>query len=330
MNVYMWYSLLWGYCIVKLHEYCTMLRDKFWFDKPWIPLWESWVLWWQIHIKKQKKNKISTGFGFEKARSLQLVSERLVWFLRIDDNNVVVIYFKMVHTRQGMQTEPPSIEGRNRGWNAQDWQVEDPLDDTVSHTLVRASESMWGKKHRSWRRWVPNWTEKVPPTRAEQQERTKAHPLTIPTGVPSPYTDLGLLVQIVKAVMEGMVGSTTQATPVTQIPWTTPGIVATTDNVVLLIWLVKSMSEMGYESYIGKKDAEIAGRWIKKVEKTMIQINILENLQVNCVTQLLSDWVMTWWETFHLRCVTETLTWRDFKLEFENQFYSRYHHKVKE
>jgi len=58
----------------------------------------------------------------------------------------------------------------------------------------------------------------VPPTRAEQQERTKAHPLTIPTGVPSPYTDLGLLVQIVKAVMEGMVGSTTQATPVTQIP----------------------------------------------------------------------------------------------------------------
>jgi len=99
---------------------------------------------------------------------------------------------------------------------------------------------------------------------------------------------------------------------------------------VLLIWLVKSMSEMGYESYIGKKDAEIAGRWIKKVEKTMIQINILENLQVNCVTQLLSDWVMTWWETFHLRRVTETLTWRDFKLEFENQFYSRYHHKVKE
>ena len=26
---------------------------------------------------------------------------------------------------------------------------------------------------------------------------------------------------------------------------------------------------------------------------------------------------------------TETLTWSDFKIEFENQFYSRYHRKVK-
>jgi hypothetical protein len=49
------------------------------------------------------------------------------------------------------------------------------------------------------------------------------------------------------------------------------------------------MREMGYKPYIGKKDAEIVGMWIKKVEKTMIQINILEDLQVNCVTQLLSD-----------------------------------------
>ena len=58
----------------------------------------------------------------------------------------------------------------------------------------------------------------MPPTKVEQQERTEAYPLTIPTGVPSPYTDLGLLVQIVKAVMEDMVDSTTQATPATQIP----------------------------------------------------------------------------------------------------------------
>jgi len=39
---------------------------------------------------------------------------------------------------------------------------------------------------------------------------------------------------------------------------------------------------------------------------------------------------MTWWETIQLRHATETLTWSDFKTEFENQFYSRYHHKVKE
>jgi hypothetical protein len=39
---------------------------------------------------------------------------------------------------------------------------------------------------------------------------------------------------------------------------------------------------------------------------------------------------MIWWETIQLRCATETLTWSDFKIEFENQFNSRYHRKVKE
>jgi hypothetical protein len=62
----------------------------------------------------------------------------------------------------------------------------------------------------------------------------------------------------------------------------------------------------------------------------MIQINIPEDLRVNCAIRLLSDRAMTWWETIQLRCATETLTWIDFKLEFENQFYSRYHCKVKE
>jgi hypothetical protein len=39
---------------------------------------------------------------------------------------------------------------------------------------------------------------------------------------------------------------------------------------------------------------------------------------------------MIWWETVQLRRAIETLTWSDIKSEFENQFYSRYHHKVNE
>jgi hypothetical protein len=62
----------------------------------------------------------------------------------------------------------------------------------------------------------------------------------------------------------------------------------------------------------------------------MIQISIPEGLRVNCATQLLCDRAMTWWETIQLRRATKKLTWSDFKTEFENQFYSRYHHKVKE
>jgi hypothetical protein len=130
--------------------------------------------------------------------------------------------------------------------------------------------------------------------------------------------------------MEGMDGTITQTTLVTQVPRSTPGIVATMDDVVLLVWLVKSMQEMGCQPYFGEHDVEIAGRWIRKIEKTTIQINIPEGLRVNNATQLLSDWAITWWETIQLRRATETLTWSDFKLEFENQFYSRYYRKVKE
>lgn len=87
---------------------------------------------------------------------------------------------------------------------------------------------------------------------------------------------------------------------------------------------------MSCEPFMGEQDAEIVRRWIKKVKKTMIQINIPEDLRVNYATQLLSDWAMIWWETVQLRQATEILTWRDFKSAFENQFYSRYHRKVKE
>jgi len=64
---------------------------------------------------------------------------------------------------------------------------------------------------------------------------------------------------------------------------------------VLLVRLVKSMREMGCKPYMGEQDAEVAMRWIRKVEKTMIQINIPEGLRVDCATQLLSDKAMTWW-----------------------------------
>jgi hypothetical protein len=64
------------------------------------------------------------------------------------------------------------------------------------------------------------------------------------------------------------------------------------------------MREMGCEPYMGEQDAEIDGRWIRKVEKTVIQISIPEGLRVNCATLLLSDRAMTWWETVQLKRAT--------------------------
>jgi hypothetical protein len=79
-----------------------------------------------------------------------------------------------------------------------------------------------------------------------------------------------------------------------------------------------TMDSLSYELYMGEQDAEVVERWIKKVEKTMIQISIPEGLRVKYATQLLSDRAMTWWETVQLRRAIETLTWSDFKTEFES------------
>jgi predicted DNA-binding protein (UPF0278 family) len=90
------------------------------------------------------------------------------------------------------------------------------------------------------------------------------------------------------------------------------------------------MREMGCKPYVGEQDVGITERWIRKLKKIMIQINIPEGFWVNYATQLLSNQAMTWSETVQLWCAIKTLAWSDFKLEFENQFYSRYHCKVKE
>ena len=75
---------------------------------------------------------------------------------------------------------------------------------------------------------IPNRMEKIPPTEMGQQKRVEAYPLTVPTKVPPSYVDPRLLVQTVKAVMEGMASSTTQAVPAIQILQVTPRSVVTT------------------------------------------------------------------------------------------------------
>jgi hypothetical protein len=163
-------------------------------------------------------------------------------------------------------------------------------------------------------------------------ERVEEPPQTTPAGPSVSYVDPMLLAQLVKAVMEGMANAATPMpapAPAPIIPTVSEAVTATND-VVQLVRLVKSMREMGCEPYSGEQNAEVAGRWIRKVEKTMIQIKIPHDLRVDCATQLLSDGVITWWETVQLRRATETLSWDDFKIELENQYYSKYHRKMKE
>ena len=149
---------------------------------------------------------------------LQLVSEPLVLILGIYDDYIALVNFRMVRTRQGTRTEPPSFERRGGIQSDLGGQNEDPLDDTASHAPMLLPEILQREVGFAEEDERSNETRGVPTVATEQQERSETQPSVIPTGVPVQYVDLGLLAQIVKAVMEGMAGSATRTAPTTQIP----------------------------------------------------------------------------------------------------------------
>jgi hypothetical protein len=54
------------------------------------------------------------------------------------------------------------------------------------------------------------------------------------------------------------------------------------------------MREMGCESYMGEQGVEIVERWFRKVEKTMIHINIPEGLHVKTwLFQSQNQWIFS-------------------------------------
>lgn len=116
---------------------------------------------------------------------------------------------------------------------------------------MRPFESLQWRTIKSRDEQAPNQTEKVKPTGVGPQRGMDVPP-TILTGIPPPNVDPRLLIQIVKVVMEGMATSMTQIVPATQVPQATTGIIPTTNSVVSLIRLVKSMREMDCEPYLGE------------------------------------------------------------------------------
>ncbi|KAL9350762.1 hypothetical protein Peur_058017 [Populus x canadensis] len=53
---------------------------------------------------------------------------------------------------------------------------------------------------------------------------------------------------------------------------------------------------MGCTTYRGKEDVEVAGHWLRKVERVINQMQVPEELRVDCVTQLLVESAHSWRE----------------------------------
>jgi hypothetical protein len=97
-----------------------------------------------------------------------------------------------------------------------------------------------------------------------------------PTVTPNPYSDPTFPEQVVKAVAAGMATSASNSTP-------------RAERIVTLVQWVNGMREMGCTTYLGEEEAEVAGHWLRKVERIIDQMQVPEETRVNYVTQLLME-----------------------------------------
>jgi len=163
----------------------------------------------------------------------------------------------------------------------------------------------------------------VPPAMAPDTTLT-------PATVPTLHADPLFIAQTVRAVIEAMPGASALTILIASAVQTASAATTKADNMVTLVRIVKSIRELGCRPFLGEPDAEIAGRWLRIIEDTLDQMQVIEGLRVNCAAHLLSDRARSWWDTVRSRRPTGSWTWVEFKMQFEHQFYSFYHRKIKE
>jgi hypothetical protein len=82
----------------------------------------------------------------------------------------------------------------------------------------------------------------------------------------NPFSDLAFMEHIVRAVATGMVAGAS-------------GIAPKSGGVVTIVQWVKGMREMGCMTYGGEEDAEVAKQWLRKVERVINQMQVLESYE---------------------------------------------------
>jgi len=228
----------------------------------------------------------------------------------------------MVRTRKGTMI----------GEGFEERQGKDPLEETASHMPLEPQQSRLGESIGLIRDTDLRQTEGLQLEGSDQQRQEVVPPATTPApaAVPTLHVDPLFIAQIVRAVIEAMPGASAPTIPVAPAVQAAPAATTKADNVVTLVRIVKSMRELGCEPFLGEPNAEIAGRWLRTIEDTLDQMQVTEGLRVNCAAHLLSDRARSWWDTVRSRRPAGSWTWAEFKMQFEHQFYSSYHRKIKE
>jgi hypothetical protein len=224
----------------------------------------------------------------------------------------------MVRTRQRARTDPSLVRASDQSFHNKsdpDW---DPLADTSSHIPATSVYSEGGESMRLRDDSLFRQADVCIYARGiKQTGGDNIPPLVAPVAGSNPFSDPAFMEQIVRAIVAGMVAGASNTTP-------------RAGGVVIIVQWVKGMREMGCTTYRGEEDAEVVGHWLRKVKRVINQMQVPEELLVDCVTQLLVESVHSWWETIRERRSGEVLRWRDFHEEFEERYYSWEHMREKE
>jgi hypothetical protein len=82
-----------------------------------------------------------------------------------------------------------------------------------------------------------------------------------PVAGSNPFSDLAFMEYIMRAVAAGMVAGASSIAP-------------RSGGVVTIVQWVKGMREMSCMTYRCEEDAEVAGHWLRKVEKVINQMQV--------------------------------------------------------
>jgi len=187
----------------------------------------------------------------------------------------------MVRTRQGARTDPSPVRGNDQSFRNEsdpDW---DPLADTSSHIPATSVYSEAGESVRLRDDSLSRQADVSMPEVSDRRGEDNIPPPVEPVAGSNPFSDPAFMEHIVRVVAAGMVAGASGTTP-------------RTGGVVTIVHWVKGMREMGCMTYGGEEDAEVAGHWLRKVERVINQMQVPEELRVDCVTQLLVDSAHSW------------------------------------
>ena len=171
----------------------------------------------------------------------------------------------MVRTRQGARTDPSPVRGSGqsiRNESDPDW---DPLADTSSHIPAASVYSEGGESVRLRDDSSFRQADVSMPEGSDRQGGDNIPPPAAPVAESNLFSDPTFMEHIVRAVAAGMVAGASNTTP-------------RSGGIVTIVQWVKGMREMGCMTYRGKEDAEVAGHWLRKVERVINQMRVPEEL----------------------------------------------------